>query len=219
MPKGLFIALEGIDGAGTTTQSRLLAGWLEGRGRPVVLTAEPTRGPVGAIIHQILQRKFTRREAGEPATVDEETLALLFAADRSDHLHNTILPALETGSVVVSDRHYLSSVAYQSLGVEMAWVEALNSRFRRPELTIVLELAPEASLGRKHAQGLPTERYEQIELLGRVAENYGEAIRHAQAAGESIISLDGAQPIHAIHEQIRELVAPLLEPPREGDAT
>jgi len=219
MSKGLFIVLEGIDGAGTTTQARLLAGWLEGRGKAAVLTAEPTHGPIGSIIQQILRGRLTHNRAGQRVPVDEETLALLFAADRSDHLQNTILPALEAGRAVVSDRHYLSSVAYQSLGVDMAWVESLNARFRRPELTILLDVDPKASLERKRAQHLAAERYEHLQFLQRVQENYHKAIAHAQAAGECIETIDGAQDIETVHERICEHVAPLLEPQREGDTT
>jgi len=211
MSTPLFIVLEGIDGSGTTTQARLLAEWLEGTGRRALVTAEPTHGPVGAIIHQILQGRLTHAPAGERVPVDEVTLALLFAADRSDHLQNVVLPALAAGRVVVSDRHYLSSVAYQSLGVDMAWVEALNSRFRRPELTIVLDIDPAASVQRKRAQSLAAERYEQVHFLERVRENYHEALQHARAAGERVEVLDAAGSVEAVRERIRGLVAPLIE--------
>ena len=210
MGKGLFIVLEGIDGAGTTTQARRLAEWLEAQGRVVMLTAEPTDGPVGQIIRQILQGRLTRGDTGEPVAADETTMALLFAADRSYHLQNIILPALGAGKVVVSDRHYISSVAYQSVGVEMAWVETLNARFRRPDLTVMLDIAPEASLRRKQAQGQPAERYEKLRTLEAVRAGYLEAIEHARAAGERIDILDGDGGIDAIEARIRELVAPVL---------
>ena len=209
MAKGLFIVLEGIDGAGTTTQARLLAEWLEEQGHSVVLTAEPTSRAVGAVIRQVLQGKLTDA-AGQPVHVNETTMAFLFAADRADHLQGIVLPALDAGKVVVSDRHYLSSVAYQSIGVEMSWVEGLNARFRRPDLTILLDIDPEVSLRRKHAQGQPAERYEKAQALRRVRENYLTAAEHARAAGERIEILDGAQPPDAVHAAITALVEPLL---------
>ena len=210
MSRGVFIVLEGIDGAGTTTQARRLAEWLEAEGREAVLTAEPSAGPVGQIIRQILQGRLTRGDTGEAVAVDETAMALLFAADRSCHLQNTIQPALDAGKVVVSDRHYLSSVAYQSVGVDMAWVETLNARFRRPDLTVMLDIAPEASLRRKQAQGQPAERYEKVRTLESVRAGYLEAIEHARAAGERVEIIDGDGGIDAIEARIRELVAPLL---------
>lgn len=202
MEGGLFIVLEGIDGSGTTTQSRLLAEWLESRGRSVVLTAEPSARPIGALI-----RKFLRAELGE---ADETTMAFLFAADRADHLKNVVLPALADGRIVVSDRHYLSSIAYQSLGVEMAWVEGLNARFRRPDLTFFLDIAPAAGLARKEQQGHAAERYEQAALLERVRANYLAAIARARAAGERIEFLDAAQPAERVQAALRAALSPLL---------
>ncbi|MBM4035480.1 MAG: dTMP kinase [Planctomycetes bacterium] len=202
MPTGLFIVLEGIDGSGTTTQSRLLAEWLESLGHSVTLTAEPTGGPVGTLIRQILQ--------GAVPEADETTMALLFAADRAWHVSGTVVPALDAGRIVVSDRHYLSSVAYQSTGVDMAWVESLNSRFPRPDLTVFLDIAPSAALERKLRGGNAAERYERVGTLERVRANYLVAIEHARAAGERVESLDAALPIEAVQAALRSLLAPLL---------
>lgn len=207
MSSGLFIVLEGIDGSGTTTQARLLAEWLESLGHKVTLTAEPTTRPVGALIRQILK--------GALPEADEMLMAFLFAADRADHLHNVILPALAAGRIVVSDRHYLSSVAYQSLGVEMAWVETLNSRFRRPDLTFYLDISPTVGLARKQRQGNAAERYEKAALLERVRANYLAAIAHARAAGERVETIDASQPIQAVQAAIQQLLvtqAPSLSP-------
>jgi len=212
MAKGFFIVLEGIDGAGTTTQGCLLARWLEARGRRVALTAEPSRGPVGRLIREILQGRHSRSRGGQDVPVDEMTMALLFAADRSDHLQTTVRPALEAGEVVVSDRHYLSSVAYQSLGVDMEWVEQLNSRFPRPDVTILLDIEPDVSLRRKRAQGAAVERYEHVAVLERVRASYHRAIAHARAAGERVETLDASQSLDTVEQQIRELVAALFPP-------
>jgi dTMP kinase len=210
MPTGLFIVLEGIDGAGTTTQARLLVDWLQAAGRQVVLTAEPTHGPIGSTIRQILRGRLMQSPAGKPLPVEEETMALLFAADRADHLRNTVLPALEAGAIVVSDRHYLSSLAYQALGVDMEWVASLNSRFRRPDLTVMLDVDPQVSLCRKQAQGLAVERYEHLHFLDRVRANYRKAAELAQAAGERVTWLDGGASIAVVQEQVRRLVEPLV---------
>jgi len=238
MPSGPFIVLEGIDGAGTTTQARLLAEWLRGRGRRVKLTREPSEGPVGALIRLALARKngMGRRRSSsreshsrpllfaedimapfraEGALSDERTLALLFAADRSDHLNTTVTPALEQGLVVVSDRYYLSSVAYQSIAMPMEWVENLNKHFRRPELTVFLDVPPEECLRRVSTRGTKAERYEYKKHLDRILANYRKAIERAASRGELVETLDAAQPIEAVHAAIQKLVAPMVrgDPP------
>jgi len=202
MTPGLFIVLEGIDGAGTTTQARLLAEWLRSRGREAVLTAEPTARPVGAFIRQILQGSFPE--------ADETTMAFLFAADRADHLQNVVIPALYAGRIVVSDRHYLSSVAYQSLRADMAWVESINTGFYRPDLTLFLDVDPAVGLQRKQRQGSAAERYEKVALLERVRANYLAAIAHARAAGERVETLDASRPIEAVQAELLQRVAAAL---------
>ena len=137
-------------------------------------------------------------------------MALLFAADRALHLHQRILPALERGAVVVSDRHYLSSLAYQGVEVEMEWVAELNSRFHRPDLTVLLDLDPDVALGRKEAEGGAPERYERRDYLRQVRENYLEAARRATEAGERVEVLDATQDIEAVGARIRALAAQLM---------
>lgn len=211
MADGLFIVLEGIDGSGTTTQMARLVEWLQARGERVISTCEPTAGPIGAMIRQILTKRLTHVVGGEPKPFDEVTLSLLFAADRSDHMQNVVLPAIEEGRIVVSDRHYLSSIAYQALGVDMPWLDELNSRFRRPDLTVMLDIDPDLSLERKDKQKMARDRYESTEFLGRVRENYHRAIGYARAAGEAIQFVDGSQSADDVAQAIRELTEPLLE--------
>jgi len=210
MADGLFIVLEGIDGSGTTTQTTRLVAWLQGRGERAISTFEPTSGPIGSMIRQVLSGRLTHLVGGKHVPVDEATLSLLFAADRSDHLQNVVLPAIAGGRIVVSDRHYLSSIAYQSLGVDMPWLDELNARFRRPDLTVFIELEPELSLERKHKHVLAADRYETLEFLSSVRENYHRAIVYAQAAGEVIHTVDGSQSADDVAQAIRELVEPML---------
>jgi dTMP kinase len=113
--RGLLVALEGIDGAGNTTQARLLARWLKRRGMEVLLTKEPTRGDVGRLI-----RARLRKGVKDPL-VD----TLLFAADRAEHVAKVIAPGMRRGLVVVTDRYVESSIAYQGAeGADPSWVEA-----------------------------------------------------------------------------------------------
>jgi dTMP kinase len=121
------VVLEGLDGAGTTTQGRLLADALRADGRTVHLTAEPSGGPIGVLVRQVLKRRIVGRDG---APFDPAALALLFAADRLDHAAVEIAPKLAAGVDVVSDRFTLSSLAYQGLDLgDMDWVEAVNGLF------------------------------------------------------------------------------------------
>ncbi|HYY53573.1 MAG TPA: dTMP kinase, partial [Myxococcales bacterium] len=109
--EGRFIALEGLDGSGTTTQAERIASVLRAQGRRVLLTREPSDGPIGTLIRLALTGRLGLPQRSGPLT--EEALALLFAADRVDHLAAVIEPALERGELVVCDRYVLSSLAYQ----------------------------------------------------------------------------------------------------------
>src|SRR5579883_392989 len=120
---GKLIVLEGVDGAGKTTQAKALGDFLTARGEVVHLTAEPSRGLVG----QLLRRSLTGQEPG----LNGDIMALLFAADRLDHLAREILPELMAGHHVITDRYYHSSFAYQGQESDLSWVQQLNQRARR----------------------------------------------------------------------------------------
>src|SRR5262245_50796325 len=135
----MLIVLEGIDGAGTTTQAARVAETLRAAGRDVHLTREPSDGPVGKLLREMLAGGHA--PAGQ--RIDPTTMALLFAADRADHLQREVLPALARGAIVVSDRWYHSSLAYQGEGEERAWIRTLNARARRPDLTVILDVPAE----------------------------------------------------------------------------
>ncbi|HEX7623612.1 MAG TPA: dTMP kinase, partial [Anaeromyxobacteraceae bacterium] len=148
---GRFLVLEGLDGAGTTTQAQRLAAWLREQGRRVHVTAEPSGGPVGALVRQVLTRRVAGAPgaAGGPAGFDAQALALLFAADRLDHLAVEIAPRLAEGWDVVSDRFTLSSLAYQAIACgDAVWVEQVNARARAPDATLFLEVRPAVALRR-----------------------------------------------------------------------
>lgn len=181
-----MIAVEGIDGSGISTQSRALARWLEGTGRPTLLTKEPSRGPVGRLVRRSL------RGQGQAAGLGESAMAALFAADRLDHLARIVEPALAEGKVVISDRYLLSSFAYQSLSVDLDWLRQLNRRARRPDLSLHLVVATAVSrLRRLKRPG--DERYEADDHLARVAERFSELDRLLQAElGVLVIDAEGS---------------------------
>ena len=190
--KTKFIVIEGIDGAGTTTQAKLLSEWLVSRGRRCALTSEPTKGPVGALLRQIL--------SGSVPTPDNDVMALLFAADRIDHLDCEVLPALEAGSDVVSDRYYHSSFTYQSLQGDLEWIRELNSRARAPDVTYILDLPAELAARRRRKERTSEELYERDSTQQKLEEAYRRLSDWMQ--GELILMLDGSLDIQAVHRAI-----------------
>ncbi len=193
---GRFFVVEGLDGAGTTTQSKLLEVWLRERA-PVLLTREPTDGPVGRIIRRVL--------SGDDDAPDWRTLPWMFAADRADHLFSEIQPALDAGTHVVSDRYYHSSLAYQSLTLPLDKVASLND-FRAPDLTVYIELSVDVCLARINARGEAKEIFEKRDKLQRIADAYRQVIDFLRQRGDRIQVVDGDQPIEAVFGEVRSLV-------------
>jgi len=198
MIEGSFIVIEGIDGAGTTTQSERLADWFRGRGLPVHVTHEPTDGPVGSLIRQVLTNRLVVQGITGPRAPNWATMALLFAADRLDHLEAEVVPNLLDGVTVISDRFDLSSLAYQTAtatGSEaealkvVAWVRELNRHARRPDLTLVVNVDPAVAAERRKKRGLATELYEDLELQRALAKAYSQAER--LVPGDTVVHVDG----------------------------
>jgi dTMP kinase len=198
-----FVVVEGLDGAGTTTQSRLLGERLRGQGRRVHVTAEPSGGPIGGLVRQVL----TRRVAGG---LDPAALALLFAADRLDHMAAEITPRLARGVDVVSDRFTLSSLAYQGVTTgDMGWVQALNARAAVPDLVLFLKVRPSLALRRRREATDTPEIYEVDQLQRRVARSYSRALSRIARAGQRVVVIDGEQPIAEVAEAVYRAVAAL----------
>ncbi len=200
---GFFLVFEGIDGAGTTSQQRWLCEQLIARGRAVHKTAEPTGNPVGRLIREVLR--------GEHAPFSAHALALLFAADRADHLAREIEPALAAGKVVVCDRYVLSSLAYQTMaGVPTDLVAHANAPFRTPDLTIYFDLPVEVAAKRRAQRGQAQEIFEVDDFQRGVAERYLSHARRWQREGKPIEFLDAAQSFEAVSQQLDRLVGPRL---------
>ena len=206
--RGRFLVLEGLDGAGTTTQAQRLAGWMREQGRNVHVTAEPSGGPVGALLRQVL----TRRIGGGPGKeFDPSALALLFAADRLDHVAAEIEPRLAAGCDVVSDRFTLSSLAYQSVTTgDGAWVEALNGRSLAPDATLFLDVGPRTALRRRYATSTTREIFEVPAFQVRVARAYRDGIARLRRAGQHVEVIDGERPIEDVTDQLSRAVARIL---------
>ncbi len=210
VPPGRFVVIEGLDGAGTTTQAGRLATWLrEERGVDVVLTGEPTDGPVGKLVRHLI-------DTHQP--VDGRTLALLFAADRNEHLFGAegIVPALAAGRWVVCDRYLLSGLAYQAAdGVPVEELLQINGFAPDPDLTVYVDVTPEAGLERVSSRGTSSSRYETVDRLAVVRRWY----RDIKAAGHGLGRLevvDGTAPIDDVTRAVTAAVDRAL--PRDGVA-
>ncbi len=205
-----FIVIEGLDGAGTTTQSHMLSERFEAEGQECVLTAEPTDGPIGVMIRQMLSMRIAAPINGEFEPINRESLALLFAADRLDHNHVKIDPALAAGKNIVSDRYYHSSLAYQGDidgddRFDLDWVWTLNSRARTPDITIFLKADPEICLerlGRRDQRDI----YESRDKLIRLARRYDQVMAELHSRGQPIVILDASASIEDLHSDIWEHV-------------
>ncbi len=207
-----FIVMEGIDGAGTTTQTQRLLDRMRAQGAPALATREPSDGPIGVMIRQMLAMRIAIARPGQPhAPMTRETLAALFAADRLDHLAAEIVPALERGVHVICDRYVPSSLAYQGdveaseagaqERVDYAWVDALNSRARAPSLTFAFEIDVEVALARldqRHSRDL----YETRDKLARLTRRYREVFELLEARGWPVVRLDATLPVDTLHDII-----------------
>lgn len=201
--KGRFIVIEGIDGSGTTTQTSMLSRALGVQGYPVYRTREPSDGPIGSLIRQVLSRRVVTIENRAPCM---ETMALLFAADRMDHLQNEVVPNLAEGTHVISDRYVQSSLAYQSVTCAqnedssdaVEWIKKLNSRIIEPDLTIVLDVAVHAATKRRSLRGQSIELYERDEIQEGLADFY----RHLNLTfpEQNILVIDGELDMKGVHE-------------------
>lgn len=186
----MFIVIEGIDGCGKSTQARLLSEWLREQGKDVLLTAEPTKNRIGIFIRKIL--------SGDEK-VDTKTLALLFTADRYEHLGNEVSPALSNGRIVVSERYYYSTIAYQSAqGVSREWLFDINYFILKPALTFFLDVKPEIAVKRTKMN----EIFENRVFLEKVYKNY---LRF-----DDITRVDGNQRPEIVFDEIKKIVSELI---------
>lgn len=204
---GRLIVLEGLDGAGTTTQVERLAAALRAEGQSVLTTREPSDGPVGVLIRQALTGRLVLPGGAGPLA--SETLALLYAADRTDHLRAKVLPALEAGQVVLSDRSVLSSLAYQGASLPMEWVESINAHAVPADLTLFVGVSIEVAARRRAARGGPEELFDAEEKQRRISRQYEAAIR-LRGKREHVVRIDGDQTVEAVTAECLAQVRKLL---------
>lgn len=210
--KGVFIAFEGGEGAGKSTQSERLSTWLRGEGFNVLLTREPGDTPVGSKLRQIVL---------DPATgeLSHRTEALLYAADKSEHVDTVVRPALDRGDVVITDRYVDSTLAYQGAGRalvrdEVEAVARWATARLRPHLTVLLDVEPRVGLSRLDTPDRL--EAEPVEFHARVRESFLEL---AAADPDHYLVIDGGLPVEAIAQLISQRLQPLLAQASRSEAT
>ena len=201
--RGVLVCFEGGEGAGKSTQSRLLRTWLESLGHTVVLTFEPGDTAVGAEVRRIVL-------SPETGALADRTEVLLYAADKAEHVETVVAPALARGEVVITDRYVDSTLAYQGAGrtlpvAEVEQVARWATGDLRPHLTVVLDLEPQAGLGR-FAERDRIEG-ESLEFHQRVRAAFLEM---AAADPEHYLVLDARASVEEIAAAVQARVAPLL---------
>jgi dTMP kinase len=198
---GRFVVLEGIDGAGTTTQVARLAERLRAARMLVRVTREPSDGPIGTLVRQVLTGRLVVPGGRAPGWA---TMALLFAADRMDHVESEIDPFISQGGIVVSDRYDASSLAYQSVssGAEsreaVEWIRVLNRYVRRPDLTVVLDLPADVAADRRMLRGEAAQLYDQNEVQRALAAFYKDLAKHMPNDRVAVVDAGGSvEEVHA----------------------
>lgn len=194
-----FIVFEGIDGSGTSTQIKKLE---ESFPQKIITTAEPTKNEIGKFLRKMLAGEFS---------VDEKTASYLFAADRCEHLYgkNGIIENLQNDKIVVSDRYFFSSLAYQSVSCGKELPKLLNSPFPLPEYLFYFEINPEISLNRVNSRGEKKEIYENLEIQKKTANLYDEIIseyENDKSHKMKIIRIDASKSIEEIFQKIQEIL-------------
>jgi dTMP kinase len=187
MKSNLFIALEGIDGSGKSTQMKFLSERLANIGRKVYTTFEPTDGPVGSLIKNIMRGRIN---------ADHKTIAGLFVADRLDHLLNEVnglVKKLDEGNTIITDRYYFSSYAYHGTHMNMNWVidaNSMSAEILRPDINIFLDVSPEVCIQRLSKNRNMMELYETLENLRNVRAKYLESFEKLKHE-ENIFIING----------------------------
>ncbi len=194
--RGVFIVFEGIDGSGKSTHIKALAKELKGRGYNVLQTSEPSKDRIGNFIRRYAERNDHR--------LTPETEALLFAADRFEHVMTVVEPALKRGRIVISDRYLYSSLAYQGAGgLDLDWIREMNRFAPKPDLGILLDLLPEFSLQRVERRKTV---FEVSDYLRKVRNIYLRLVEEGE-----LVKVDADKPRKAVREEIFSLVNELLD--------
>lgn len=193
--KGAFICIEGLDGCGKTTQAKLLVKKLR-KSHNAVYTAEPSHGRIGTYIrNSCLYGKKRLSSVLE---------ALLFAADRIEHLETEVIPALEEGRLVISDRYVYSSLAYQgAAGLSLDWIETVNEHALQPDLAVFIDVDPETVVSRLKPK---KSVMEDLETQKKVRQTYLKFVKEGR-----LTRIDGNRSESEVAEDVYAIVTELLK--------
>ncbi len=193
-----FIAFEGLDGSGNSTQIKLLSEYLSKKGLKIHSTKEPTNNLIGGLVRGQLTKQWKSSQT---------CLQLLFSADRAHHLEIEIEPALKKGNIVLTDRYMLSTFAFGTIdGLDMTWLEEMNKNFRKPDLTILLKVPPAECIARINKSRQGSELFEEVKKLEKVWNNYEIlAKRH-----KNVVIIDGTLDPEKVHKLIVKEVEKIL---------
>lgn len=196
LSRGLFIVIEGIDGSGKTTIAMMLIEKMQNMGFNTLYTFEPTDSDIVFLI------RMKYKDFRDPY-ID----ALTFALDRLLHVKLSIKPHIEKGYIVISDRYYYSSIAYQSAsGAPMEWVMEINKYAPRPDLAIYLDIEPELALKRKSGVISRFAEFEELEFLHKVRRVYLEMVKQGL-----LIQIDASRSINDVYRDVEKLVFELIK--------
>jgi len=200
--KGKFLAFEGLDGSGQTTQTNLLSGYLRQIGFEVIITKEPTwDNEAGKWVNETLQQN---------KNLNSDELKLLqekFAEDRDWHQKNRVEPALKEGKIVITDRSQFSSFAFGAAsGVDIEYLFSLNDKFINPDMVILLKVNPSVCIARIQKRGGKEALFEKEKQLGKVWKVYEKLAKKFK----NIVIVDGEKSIEEIHKEIRQIVEKIL---------
>ena len=192
--KGTFICIEGLDGSGKTTQAKMLAKALR-KSHNAVYTAEPSQGKIGTYIRE----RCLYGEKRLSGVIE----ALLFAADRIEHIENEVLPALHQGKLVISDRYLYSSLAYQgAAGLSLEWIEKINEHALRPDLAILIDVDPKTTIQRLKPNKSVMENMETQQKVRKIYLNFVEK--------GSLTKINGDQPKNEVAKELYAVVMKFL---------
>jgi len=191
--RGKFIVFDSLDGAGNSTQVKLLADYLNKIGKKTQITKEPTSYLIGGLIKSQLSRDWKSSQV---------CLQLLFAADRAYHLEKEILPLLKKGINVISDRYFFSSLAYGNLEInDMNWLIEINRKFLLPDLTFFLKVSPKICIQRIKKDRFQITLFEKEKILKKVWKNYEILAKKFK----NVFVINGERSIEKIAQEIREI--------------
>ena len=195
MKKGKFIVFEGIDGSGKGTQMKMLAKYLKDNRIEAVLTREHTRD---LAVGKLIEKTVNREEKMDPLS-----LQLCFTADRVDHFEKVIRPALDEGKTVISDRYYLSTVAYTDRDKKELMMKLNESVVPKADLTFFIDVSPEVAIERLDKSREEKTIFEKYEKLQQSRKNYWWAMRKMKG---KVVVMDGSEKPEIIHENILKIL-------------